>query len=316
MADVLEAAGLDKPALELLLPHAATSSAATVASAPAASVRLNRCKTGSDDEPRWCRRSHPHTPRPVDKPNPIVDRINGSYSRGPIRGGYWLHWRELRIGHDRTREGLVDTRPMTSSADPWVVKRLPDVGLEASHRAGSVRWSIPRRRGETPAAASGLKSWLPLFRIASVSGDQTHSVKRHLAVDPEGYDVQIRRFIPYYDDMLATGVELLAALAPAGGHVLDLGGGTGALSGAVLEGAAPLPRPADQDRASPRHPQHAQRCAGARPLCCMGRRRPLLPARRGAERAPRSGLRRGRVLLATRSVRDHLRVARKLIVPI
>src|ERR1700757_917293 len=36
--------------------------------------------------------------------------------------------------------------------------------------------------------------------------------------------------------MLATGVELLAALAPAGGHVLDLGGGTGALSAAVLEG--------------------------------------------------------------------------------
>jgi hypothetical protein len=46
-----------------------------------------------------------------------------------------------------------------------------------------------------------------------VSGDQTHSVKRHLDVDAEGYDVQIRRFIPHYDDMLATGVELLAALA-------------------------------------------------------------------------------------------------------
>jgi tRNA (cmo5U34)-methyltransferase len=69
-----------------------------------------------------------------------------------------------------------------------------------------------------------------------VSGEQTHSVKRHLDIDAQGYDVQIRRFIPYYDDMLATGVELLAALAPAGGHVLDLGGGTGALSAAVLEG--------------------------------------------------------------------------------
>jgi tRNA (cmo5U34)-methyltransferase len=69
-----------------------------------------------------------------------------------------------------------------------------------------------------------------------VSGGQTHSVKRHLDVDAYGYDVQIRRFIPYYDDMLATGVELLAALAPASGHVLDLGGGTGALSAAVLEG--------------------------------------------------------------------------------
>jgi tRNA (cmo5U34)-methyltransferase len=63
-----------------------------------------------------------------------------------------------------------------------------------------------------------------------------HSVKRHLDVDADAYDVQIRRFIPHYDDMLATGVELLATLAPPGAHVLDLGGGTGALSGAVLDG--------------------------------------------------------------------------------
>jgi tRNA (cmo5U34)-methyltransferase len=63
-----------------------------------------------------------------------------------------------------------------------------------------------------------------------------HSVKRHLDVDADGYDVEIRRFIPHYDDMLATGVELLASLAPPGAHVLDLGGGTGALSAAVLDG--------------------------------------------------------------------------------
>ena len=69
-----------------------------------------------------------------------------------------------------------------------------------------------------------------------MSGGQTHSVKRHLDVDAHGYDVQIRRFIPYYDDMLATGVELLGALAPASGHVLDLGGGTGALSAGVPDG--------------------------------------------------------------------------------
>ena len=73
----------------------------------------------------------------------------------------------------------------------------------------------------------------------SAGGGDTHSVKRHLHVDAEGYDVQIRRFIPHYDEMIATGVELLAALAPADGHVLDLGGGTGALSCAVLDG---LPR--------------------------------------------------------------------------
>ena len=69
-----------------------------------------------------------------------------------------------------------------------------------------------------------------------MSGGQTHSVKRHLDIDAQGYDVQIRRFIPYYDDMLTTGVEVLVALAPANAHVLDLGGGTGALSAAVLEG--------------------------------------------------------------------------------
>jgi tRNA (cmo5U34)-methyltransferase len=69
-----------------------------------------------------------------------------------------------------------------------------------------------------------------------VSAGQTHSVKRHLDVDAEGYDVQIRRLIPHYEEMIATGVQVLAALAPADAHVLDLGGGTGALSEAVLEG--------------------------------------------------------------------------------
>jgi tRNA (cmo5U34)-methyltransferase len=63
-----------------------------------------------------------------------------------------------------------------------------------------------------------------------------HSVKRHLDVDADAYDVEIRRFIPDYGDMLATGVELLATLAPRAAHVLDLGGGTGALSAAVLGG--------------------------------------------------------------------------------
>lgn len=63
-----------------------------------------------------------------------------------------------------------------------------------------------------------------------------HSVKRHLDVDADAYDVAIRRFIPHYDDMLATGVEVIAALAPPDARVLDLGGGTGALSAAVLSG--------------------------------------------------------------------------------
>jgi tRNA (cmo5U34)-methyltransferase len=65
---------------------------------------------------------------------------------------------------------------------------------------------------------------------------EAHSVKRHLRVDAEDYDVQIRRFIPHYDEMIATGVGVLAALVPSDAHVLDLGGGTGALSQAVLDG--------------------------------------------------------------------------------
>src|SRR5215813_13647682 len=65
---------------------------------------------------------------------------------------------------------------------------------------------------------------------------ETHSVKRHLAVEAEDYDVQIRRFIPYYDEMLATGVGMLAALVAPDAHVVDLGAGTGALSAAVLGG--------------------------------------------------------------------------------
>jgi tRNA (cmo5U34)-methyltransferase len=68
---------------------------------------------------------------------------------------------------------------------------------------------------------------------------EAHSVKRHLRVDADGYDAQIRRFIPHYEEMIATGVEVLSALAPAESHILDLGGGTGALSAAVLAG---LPR--------------------------------------------------------------------------
>ena len=69
-----------------------------------------------------------------------------------------------------------------------------------------------------------------------MSGAEIHSVKRHLDVDAERYDVEIRRFIPHYEEMIATGVEVLSALAPATGRVLDLGGGTGALSWALLDG--------------------------------------------------------------------------------
>lgn len=65
---------------------------------------------------------------------------------------------------------------------------------------------------------------------------QPHSVKGHLDVEAEGFDARIRRFIPHYDELLTTGVAALAELVPADAHVLDLGGGTGALSVAVLDG--------------------------------------------------------------------------------
>jgi hypothetical protein len=53
--------------------------------------------------------------------------------------------------------------------------------------------------------------------LAQLAGEDrriAHSVKRNLQIDADEYDVDIRRFIPHYDDMLATGLELLAALAP------------------------------------------------------------------------------------------------------
>jgi tRNA (cmo5U34)-methyltransferase len=60
----------------------------------------------------------------------------------------------------------------------------------------------------------------------------SHSVERHLAVTVDAYDVEIRRFVPFYEAMLDALVEALADLSPEGAapRVLDLGAGTGALS--------------------------------------------------------------------------------------
>jgi tRNA (cmo5U34)-methyltransferase len=66
-----------------------------------------------------------------------------------------------------------------------------------------------------------------------------HSVQRHLAVAPDVYDVEIRRFVPGYDTLLDEAADALAEHLPDGrGTVLDLGAGTGALSARV---AARLP---------------------------------------------------------------------------
>lgn len=61
----------------------------------------------------------------------------------------------------------------------------------------------------------------------------THSVERHLLIGPAAYDATIRKFIPFYEEMLATAVELLRDLMPKAARVLDLGGGTGALTQAI-----------------------------------------------------------------------------------
>lgn len=107
-----------------------------------------------------------------------------------------------------------------------------------------------------------------------------HRVASHLGVSTTEYDVQIRRWIPHYEEMLATVVTLLDASLPADPVVLDLGAGTGALSAAILEG---IPRarailvdidPAMLDAARERLAPHASRCdfrrtsfADALPAC-------------------------------------------------
>lgn len=61
----------------------------------------------------------------------------------------------------------------------------------------------------------------------------THSVRSHLRVDIDAYDATIRRFIPGYEAMLEVAADAVAASEPS--RVVDLGAGTGALSGALLQ---------------------------------------------------------------------------------
>jgi tRNA (cmo5U34)-methyltransferase len=61
----------------------------------------------------------------------------------------------------------------------------------------------------------------------------THSVQTHLGVQAARYDAAIRTFVPHYDEMIATVVQLLDV--PPDGLVVDLGAGTGALAEAVLD---------------------------------------------------------------------------------
>lgn len=62
----------------------------------------------------------------------------------------------------------------------------------------------------------------------------SHSVEKHLAVTPEEYDIEIRRFVPDYDAMIVEAVSaLVEQIAREDGTILDLGAGTGALSAAM-----------------------------------------------------------------------------------
>jgi len=62
-----------------------------------------------------------------------------------------------------------------------------------------------------------------------------HRVAGHLGVAADDYDRTIRTFIPNYARMVATVVHWLDGHVPAGGLVVDLGAGTGALGAAVLD---------------------------------------------------------------------------------
>ena len=107
-----------------------------------------------------------------------------------------------------------------------------------------------------------------------------HRGASHLNVTTSDYDVQIRRWIPHYDEMLGTVVTLLDTYLPPEPVVIDLGAGTGALTAAILDG---IPRarailvdidPSMLDSARTRLARHAARCdfrrtsfADALPAC-------------------------------------------------
>jgi tRNA (cmo5U34)-methyltransferase len=61
-----------------------------------------------------------------------------------------------------------------------------------------------------------------------------HSVQTHLGTAATEYDRAIRTFIPGYEQMISTIGWWLSQIVPADGIVVELGGGTGALTEAVL----------------------------------------------------------------------------------
>jgi len=66
--------------------------------------------------------------------------------------------------------------------------------------------------------------------------DNPHSVSSHLRLDTAEYDRIIRTYIPYYDESREVQLDLLASAGlPGDARIVDLGGGTGSLTEAILE---------------------------------------------------------------------------------
>ncbi|HWU87869.1 MAG TPA: class I SAM-dependent methyltransferase [Kofleriaceae bacterium] len=63
-----------------------------------------------------------------------------------------------------------------------------------------------------------------------------HRVSAHLGVDAATYDAAIRRFIPGYEAMIGQVISILDESLGERPLVVDLGAGTGALAGAILDG--------------------------------------------------------------------------------
>ena len=59
-----------------------------------------------------------------------------------------------------------------------------------------------------------------------------HSVRQHLRLEIDAYDVLIRKFIPAYEEIVKRAADEIAGVDA--GRVLDLGAGTGALAEAIL----------------------------------------------------------------------------------
>lgn len=63
----------------------------------------------------------------------------------------------------------------------------------------------------------------------------THSVEFHLSLSVDDYDRIIRTLVPYYDEMQTTATTILNDIIKGPAKVLELGGGTGSLTQAIMK---------------------------------------------------------------------------------